>query len=47
MIISMIIAVIEFIWKQRKLAVDENVSISKYFKQWRAEQYTSGVWNLE
>lgn len=27
MIISMIIAVIEFIWKQRKLAVDENESV--------------------
>ena len=31
MVISIIIAVFEFAWKRRKLAVDENVSLKKKF----------------
>ena len=33
MMISVVIAIFEFIWKQRKLAVDENVSITLQFQQ--------------
>ena len=31
MVISIVIAVFEFAWKRRKLAVDENVSLKKKF----------------
>ena len=30
MVVSIIIAIFEFTWKQRKLAVDENVSKKKH-----------------